>query len=53
MGRDANYGPAIDRQEGVKIIRAAVDLREIESAASKIEVTGARLPEAILAMSNR
>jgi aryl-alcohol dehydrogenase-like predicted oxidoreductase len=25
MGLDANYGPATDRQEGVRVIRAAVE----------------------------
>lgn len=29
------------------------DLREIDAAASKIEVQGARLPEAVLQYSNR
>ena len=31
----------------------ADDLREIDAAAAKIEVQGARLPEAVLKMSER
>src|SRR6185437_1682518 len=50
MGMSANYGPPAERQEGIRLIRAAVeltsdDLHEIEDAASKVAIQGARLPE--------
>jgi aryl-alcohol dehydrogenase-like predicted oxidoreductase len=66
MGMSANYGPVGDKQEMIGLIRAAVDrgvtffdtaevygLREIDSAASKIPLQGARLPESALAMTGR
>jgi aryl-alcohol dehydrogenase-like predicted oxidoreductase len=37
----------------VNVTLTADDLREIEDAASKITVQGARLPEAVLKFSNR
>ena len=50
MGISFGYGPATDRQEGIRVIRAAVeltadDLREIGDAAATITVHGARYPE--------
>ena len=50
MGLDYGYGPASDRQGGIRVIRAAVeltadDLREIEDAAATITVPGPRYPE--------
>ncbi len=35
------------------VVLTPVDLREIDDAASRITVQGARLPEAVLALSNR
>ena len=50
MGISFGYGPTTDRQGGITVIRAAVeltadDLREVESAAARITVHGARYPE--------
>ena len=50
MGISFGYGPATDRQGGITVIRAAVeltadDLREVESVAARITVHGARYPE--------
>lgn len=57
MGLTGMYGTPPDRQKGIEIIRAIEltpgDLREIDAAASKIEVKGARLPDAVLQYSNR
>jgi aryl-alcohol dehydrogenase-like predicted oxidoreductase len=43
----------VENLGAVNIQLAADDLREINSAAAKIEVQGARLPEAVLKMSER
>ena len=41
MGLSSGYGPAASRDEGIGIIRAAVD-EDIDRAASQIAVQGAR-----------
>ena len=58
MGMSFGYGPAGDKQEMISLIRTAVeltpdDLREIEGAASKIMVQGARYPENLQRMTGR
>ena len=58
MGISFGYGPATDRQEGIRVIRAAVeltadDLREIESTAATITVHGARYPAHLQARVGR
>lgn len=68
MGLEGVYGPATGRDEGIEIIRAAFErgitffdtaeahgggsAREIDEAASKITVQGARLPEQVLKLTN-
>jgi len=55
MGMSFSYGPPKDKREMIALLRSAVDrdLRDIDHAASKISIQGARLPEAVLKYSNR
>ena len=65
IGMSHSYAPFPDKQEMIALIRSAVelgavavqltpdDLREIESAASKITVQGARYPEHLEQMTGR
>ena len=58
MGMSFGYGPPGDKQEMISLIRSAVeltsdDLREIDSAVSKITVQGARYPENLERMTGR
>ena len=63
MGLSSGYGPAVDKQAGIALIRAAfergitffdtADLREIDRAASQITVRGARYPEQLEQMTGR
>ena len=58
MGMSFGYGPPADKQEMVSLLRAAVelthdDLREIDSAASKITVQGTRYPENLEQLTGR
>jgi predicted aldo/keto reductase-like oxidoreductase len=58
MGMSFGYGPAADKNEMIELIRSAVeltsdDLREIETAASKIKVQGARYPESAAKLVGR
>ncbi|MEA5114410.1 MAG: hypothetical protein VB050_10310 [Geobacteraceae bacterium] len=39
------YGPALDKQQGISLIRSPVDLHGIDTTASKITVQGTRHPE--------
>jgi aryl-alcohol dehydrogenase-like predicted oxidoreductase len=50
MGMSSAYGPAADKQEMIRLIHAAV---ERGAAFASIHVTGARLPEQMLAMTDR
>jgi aryl-alcohol dehydrogenase-like predicted oxidoreductase len=69
MGLSFGYGPAVDKREGISLIRSAVDrgvtlfdtaeaygpftLRDIDNAASRITVEGARYPEHLERMTGR
>ncbi len=62
-GMSFGYGPAADRQEmlycldenigAMKVELTPKDLREIESAAAKITLQGARYPEKLEQMTGR
>ena len=60
MGMSFSYGPAADKQEMISLIRAAVergitffDTAEVNRAAAKITVQGARYPEELERMTGR
>jgi predicted aldo/keto reductase-like oxidoreductase len=53
MGMSFGYGPAKDEQEMVSVIRSAVDLGDIEDAASQITVQGHRYSEGSEQMVDR
>lgn len=55
MGISFGLGPALTREQGIAIIRAAIadELREIDRAAAAIEVRGARYPEHLQKMVGR
>jgi aryl-alcohol dehydrogenase-like predicted oxidoreductase len=49
MGLSTAYGAATPNAEAIQLD----DLREIDKAAAKIQIHGARLPEAVLAQTGR
>ena len=51
MGMSFSYGPPKDKEEMTSL--TADDLREIDSATSKITVQGARYPEKLEKMTGR
>ena len=58
MGMTFGYDPLADKKEMISLIRSAVelssdDLREIDSASSKITRQGARYPENLEQMTGR
>jgi hypothetical protein len=59
MGMNQGYGPLPDRNDAIALIRATeVDLTideldEIETAASKIKIQGARYPEHLERLTGR
>jgi len=60
MGMSFSYGPSGDKRELISLLRSAVaveltsdHLHEIDSAASKITVKGARYPENLEQLTGR